>query len=150
MHFSSQFIRALVLSILSLAMSAAFAQTPVGTWKTIDDETGKERSIVEIWQSSEGKLYGKVTQIVNKLPGDHPEHLCQACEGNLHMKSIIGMVIVSNLQLKNGFWQGGTILDPKKGTFYKCEMWVDGADKLKVKGIHWSGLSRTQTWYRVK
>lgn len=142
--------KAILMAIFCVLMSASvFAQSPVGTWKTVDDETGKERSIVEVWQGTDGKLYAKVQQIVTKLPGDHPQNLCVACEGDLHMKSIIGMTIVSGLSLKDGFWQGGTILDPKKGAFYKCAMWLDKGN-LMVRGTHWSGIYRTQTWYRIK
>ena len=38
------------------------AQTVFGKWKTIDDETGKEKSIVEIYEQN-GVLYGKITQL---------------------------------------------------------------------------------------
>ncbi|MFK7923326.1 MAG: DUF2147 domain-containing protein, partial [Bacteroidia bacterium] len=39
-----------------------FAQSPVGKWKTIDDETNKPKSIVEIYEK-DGKLYGKVIKL---------------------------------------------------------------------------------------
>ena len=37
----------------------SFSQTIFGKWKTIDDETGKEKSIVEIFEK-QGKIYGKI------------------------------------------------------------------------------------------
>ena len=43
-------LRTAVTAALLLGVGAAFAAevTPVGTWKTIDDETGKPKSIVKI------------------------------------------------------------------------------------------------------
>ena len=41
------------------------AQKEVGLWKTIDDETGKPKSYVELYIKN-GKLYGKVTDILDK------------------------------------------------------------------------------------
>ena len=37
--------------------------TPVGVWKTIDDESGKAKSHVKIYERN-GKLYGKVTKLL--------------------------------------------------------------------------------------
>jgi hypothetical protein len=48
-----------------------------GKWKTIDDETGKAKSIVEIFKKSDGKYYGKISQLLIK-----PEHAnCVALQG---------------------------------------------------------------------
>ena len=53
---------------------------------------------------------------------------------------------------KNGnIWEGGQILDPKKGKIYDCKIEMDGKDKLNVRGF--MGVSifgRTQVWYKVK
>ncbi len=40
------------------------AQSIIGKWKTIDDETGKEKSIVEIYERN-GKVYGKIIELIN-------------------------------------------------------------------------------------
>jgi hypothetical protein len=47
---------ALLMSFLSVTL---FAQSVTGIWKTIDDETNKQKSHVEIFIKG-GKLYGKV------------------------------------------------------------------------------------------
>ena len=50
-------------SVLLLLAAATEAQSPssaVGRWKTIDDATGKAKSVVEIYQAKDGRLAGKV------------------------------------------------------------------------------------------
>ncbi len=142
-------MRNLVLSLVALVgfgLSLS-AQSPIGVWKTIDDETGEAKSTVEIYESG-GKLYGKVTDLLLK-PDDT---LCEECSGSKKNKPIVGMVIVSDMAPFKDYWKGGEILDPASGSTYGCSMWFeDGkADELQVRGKHWTGLYRTQIWYRVK
>ena len=137
----------LTLSLLMLGAAAALAQSPVGVWKTIDDNTGEAKSYVQIYERG-GELYGKVTRLLLK-PADT---LCEACEGNKHNQPVVGMVIVEGLKPHEDYWRNGTILDPESGNEYRCSIWFeDGAtDQLQVRGRHWTGLYRTQTWYRVE
>ncbi len=56
-----------ILIIAALFFTTIFYaqnQTVIGKWKTIDDETGKAKSIVEIYEKS-GKIYGKVIEILD-------------------------------------------------------------------------------------
>ena len=124
-----------------------FAQSPVGIWTTIDDASGKARSKVEIYASN-GKLYGKVIDLLLK-PDDT---LCEECEGDKRNRPIVGMVIVEGLKPYEDYWKNGTILDPASGSTYSCSIWFEDGktDELKVRGKHWTGLYRTQTWYREK
>jgi hypothetical protein len=41
------------------------SQSVIGKWKTIDDETGEAKSVVEIYEKS-GKIYGKVVDILRR------------------------------------------------------------------------------------
>lgn len=50
---------------LFVFVSALKAQSVVGRWKTIDDETGKEKSIVEIYEKN-GLVYGKLVELLEK------------------------------------------------------------------------------------
>ncbi len=134
-------------TVLCCITASLLAQSPIGTWKTIDDETGQAKSNLEIYENN-GKFYGKVTKLLNK-----PENtICDKCSGEDKDKPVMGMVIMKGLYLKDGYWQGGTIMDPNKGSVYGCSFWFDNgnADVLAVKGKHWTGLYRTQKWYRVK
>lgn len=140
------------LSIL-LFLLTAFAlnttgQTVLGKWKTIDDETGKEKSIVEIYEQN-GVLYGKIIQLFRE-PGEEQDPVCDKCEDDRKGQKIKGMVIIRDMKLKDGYYQGGTIIDPKNGRVYKCELWLQAGNpnKLELRG-YWGWFFRTQTWIRM-
>lgn len=127
------------------------AASVVGTWKTIDDETGKAKSHVKIYKAKNGKYYGKILKLVNRGPEEDKDPSCTACPSGDYRKGkkIIGMKIVSGMTLSGSTLSGGTILDPKKGKIYKCKMWTEGKSKLKVRG-YVGPIYRTQTWHRIK
>ncbi len=138
-----------IISIFLFA-SAPSGKSVVGKWKTIDDDTNKAKSIVEI-KIIDGKLYGKIIKLFRGAD-EEQDPLCDKCEGKLHNKKIIGMQIINGLELDDGEWEGDDgILDPAKGTFYDCKLWLDedNADILNVRG-YITFLYRTQTWHRVK
>lgn len=122
-------------------------QTVVGKWKSIDDETGQAKSIVEIYEKS-GKIYGKVIDIINPAK---KKDLCVKCVGEEKNAPILGMVIIKDLVKDGDEYNGGKILDPTKGEEYKCLIALVDKDKLKVRGfVGVSIFGRTQYWYRVK
>lgn len=122
-----------------------FAQIE-GKWKTIDDETGKEKSIVEIFKKSDGKYYGKVSQLLQKPANNN----CVACKDDRKNKPILGLEIIRGLVKDGDEFTNGTITDPKNGKVYKCTITKDG-DKLNVRGyVGFSLIGRTQTWQKVK
>ena len=137
----------LAISVFFLICNTVHAQSVIGKWKTIDDETGEAKSIVEIYEKS-GKIYGKVVDI---LRADHKKDVCTKCEGAEKNKPILGMVIISGLKKDGSEYSGGTILDPTNGKKYKCYIALDSADKLKLRGyVGISIMGRTQYWTRVK
>lgn len=119
----------------------------VGTWKTIDDETGKAKSHVKIYKAKNGKYYGKIVKLLNREPGDE-DPVCDVCPGSDKGQKVMGMKIVKGMVEDGDEFNGGTIMDPKSGKVYTCKMWNEGDDKLKVRG-YIGFLYRTQTWYRV-
>ena len=140
---------AFVATIVLLANTvSAEANSPVGVWQTIDDETGQPKSHVKIWERN-GKLVGKIIKLINP---DEPDPLCTACEGNRKNQKIIGMVILWNLTKDGDRWSGGSILDPNNGKTYRCRITVtNGGKNLDVRGfIGISLLGRTTEWTRVE
>lgn len=136
----------LLVALLAIVPVAAFAQnSPVGRWKTIDDETGKVKSVVEITQTAKGTLQGKVVEIVNSDRGPNPK--CDKCSGANKDKPVKGMTILWGLRESGGSWSGGTILDPAKGKTYKSKAKMISADKLGVSGCL-AFICREQTWVR--
>jgi len=125
----------------------AQGQTVLGKWKTIDDETGEAKSIVEVYEKS-GKIYAKVVEI---LRAEHKKDICTKCEGADKNKPILGMVIMNGLEKDGSEYNGGTILDPQNGKKYKCYITLESPDKLKLRGyIGLAIVGRTQYWTRVK
>lgn len=140
-----------LLLALPLALAALAAQaddSPVGRWQTIDDTTGKPKSIVQIEQAANGTLTGKVVEILQSDKG--PDPLCDKCEGANKGKPIKGMTILWGLKQDGRQWSGGSILDPAKGKTYKAKVTViDGGRKLEMRGyLGIEALGRTQTWVR--
>ncbi|NIF04198.1 DUF2147 domain-containing protein [Chryseobacterium sp. Tr-659] len=129
---------------LSLFSVLTFAQIE-GKWKTIDDETKQAKSIVEIFKKSDGKYYGKVSQLLIK-PAD-PN--CTVCKDDRKGKPILGLEIIRGLSKDGDEFSGGTITDPKTGKTYKCTITRKG-DKLNVRGyLGVSLLGRTQVWEKA-
>jgi uncharacterized protein (DUF2147 family) len=139
------------LTLLLPGLVSAQTLTPVGLWKTIDDNTGKQRSYVRIVDVG-GELQGKVEKLF-PFPGDDPENLCEKCKGERKNKPVVGMTILWGLEQDEGMvWKGGEILDPDNGKTYRCKMTVsDNGKELDVRGyIGISLIGRTQTWLRVE
>lgn len=140
--------------LIGSAATSAFAlettNTPEGYWKTMDDTTGRPKSIIQIWKT-ENTLVGRVIKIFPKNGRDQNK-LCTACQGENHNKPIVGMVILSGLQATQNMWDNGSILDPENGKTYSCSMRVSNdGNHLNVKGyIGIPLLGRSQTWERVE
>jgi uncharacterized protein (DUF2147 family) len=137
---------ALALGVFGLLAGASpdleASDTPVGVWKTIDDDTGEAKSLVKIYER-DGKLYGRVTKLFQ-----NPDAVCTACEGEDKDAPIVGMVIMWGLEQDDDEWSGGKIFDPKKGKTYNCKLWIEDDGDLKVRGSV-GPFYRTQTWHRV-
>ncbi|NBG66629.1 DUF2147 domain-containing protein [Acidiluteibacter ferrifornacis] len=133
----------------SIFAVSAYAQGDIfGKWKTIDDETGKPKSIVEIYKK-DGKAYGKIVKLFRE-PGEDQDPICDKCEDYRKDKKIIGMTIITGMEYDEDDkeWDDGEILDPKKGTIYDCKLWLEDGD-LQVRG-YIAFFFRTQTWKRVE
>ena len=140
--------KTLILLLCVCAYTQVFTQTVLGKWKSIDDETGEAKSIVEIYEYN-GEVFGKVIQLFRK-PEEEQDPVCDKCEDDRKNTKVMGMQIIRNMKLKDGYYQGGTICDPKNGKVYKCEFWLSANDsnKLELRGyVGW--FFRTQTWVRV-
>lgn len=145
---------ALVTGLLFAAGTAlAATDSPVGTWKTIDDATNQAKSIVQITENN-GELEAKVVELLNRSPediakdGEHP--LCTKCDGPRKDQPIEGLTIMWGVKQNGDKWDGGKIVDPKSGKTYKVKLTLmDGGQNLDVHGyIGFSLLGRSQTWQR--
>lgn len=135
-----------IVSLLLFCFSiTASGQSIVGQWKTIDDESGKPRSVVEIFEK-DGRFFGKITQLFRE-PGEDPDPVCDECEDYRKGEKIIGMEIISDMKFDKGDneYRKGEIMDPENGNIYDCKLWLDDEGNLKVRG-YLLFFYRTQTW----
>lgn len=135
-----------LLIILFCVSISVTAQDIFGKWKTIDDETGEAKSIVEIYKK-DGKVFGKIIDIINPLD---KEALCTACEGEDYNKPVLGFELIKNLTKEGRYYKNGSIFDPEKGKKYTCRLALDKENPniLEVRG-YISFLYATQYWIRV-
>jgi uncharacterized protein (DUF2147 family) len=138
-----------LLTLLVLAPRIHGAElSPVGLWKTIDDNTGKPGGLIRITMVN-GQYQGKIEKIFTD-PGEDPNPRCQKCDGARRDQTVLGMTFLWGLTKQGEEYDGGEILDPKNGKIYRAKMKLEeGGKKLNVRGyIGLSLLGRSQTWFR--
>ncbi len=137
-----------LFGVFALTVFFAQAQSVVGVWKSVDDETGEAKSNVQIYQK-DGKVYGNIVALLRK--NVDPNRICDKCTDWRKNQKIMQMMIVRDMVETGGMWKGGKILDPEKGKEYTCTMWFEPGKPTELKVRGWVGpVYRTQTWYRVK
>ena len=122
------------------------SQTIFGTWKTVDEKTGKEKALVEIYKKND-EVYGKIVEIFDKSKRDLP---CKFCEGEDKNKPLIGLDIIKGMEKVGDEYEDGTITNPENGKVYTCKMELtDDPNVLQVRG-YVAFFYRTQKWERVE
>ena len=143
---------ALTLSLGLLSLAAHAQMSPVGLWRSIDDESKQPKAEIRITQTAAGTLSGVVERSLLTTPSAEPH--CTLCTDDRKDKPKIGMEIIRGGQQSDGkaVWEGGKILDPENGKNYSLRLTpVDGGKKLEVRGFIGAPiLGRTQTWIRVQ
>lgn len=147
----------LILSLLLMAyqmdaQTVSKADRIIGYYLTVDDETGKEKSQVQIFKATNGKYFGKITWLAEptkngkaKVDEDNPDKAMQN-------RSIVGLQLLKGFSYdeKSGEWKDGTIYNPTGGKTYNCFIKAEG-NKLKIRGFigaAWMGLGKTATWIK--
>ena len=141
-------LTAVLLCLAAAAGGHAAAASPVGLWKTVDDETGEVRSQVRIIEAG-GVLSGRIERVL--APGK-ADAKCVACSGARKDKPVAGMTIIEGVKRDRGgaHWEGGSILDPNNGKIYRVRLTPqDGGRKLEVRG-YLGPFHRNQYWQRIE
>lgn len=131
--------------LLALLPAAAVAQnSPVGRWKTLDDETGKPMTIVEVYEARGGTLAAKIVGNIAAPPA------CGKCSGADRNKPIIGMHVLWDLKHRDGVWGGGKGFKPSTGDRFtvKSIKPVDGGTRLEITGCK-AIFCREARWVRA-
>lgn len=136
---------------LSLASLSAFAQmSPVGLWKTIDDDSKKEKSLVRIKETN-GVYSGTIEKLLD--PDSKQDAVCDKCTDDRKDKPVLGMTILRGLKQSatdKAIYEGGDIVDPNNGKVYRTRLKpVDEGKKLEMRG-YIGPFYRTQVWIRVE
>jgi uncharacterized protein (DUF2147 family) len=143
------FVAALV-PLLFLATTSWAQMTPVGTWRTVDDKTGKQLAEIRIADKGNGELFGvNVRSLVPPVPGGDPN--CSKCTDDRKDKPKLGIELIRGAKqtADTQTWEGGTILDPNEGKIYRLRLMpLEGGTKLQVRG-YIGVFYRTQVWTRV-
>lgn len=147
----------MVIAAFLLTPLSGFCQStesPTGYWKTIDDVTNKPKSILEITESRDRSLTGRIVKIYPR-PGYDENEVCTECKGARHNQRIVGMVIMEHVKQSTSDrrqWVNGQILDPMNGKTYNCNFTLmDGGRQAVIRGyIGMPLFGRSQTWFRVE
>lgn len=140
-------MRVLSAFLFCLAATAVQAQrTPVGLWKTIDDGTGQDKSLVRISDTG-GVITGRIEKLLHP---SRPNPLCDKCRDERRGQPITGLTIIVGLRQDGAVWDGGKILDPENGRIYTVRLKpIENGTKLEVRG-YLGPFFRTQTWIRLE
>ena len=138
-----------LIALLALALplaAGAADNSPIGRWKTLDDETGKVMTIAEVYQAQNGKLAAKIVEAV-----DPSAAVCSKCSGAKKGKPTVGMPILWNLSPITGGWGNGEGYKPSQDRSFKAKSikLVDGGNKLEVTGCKMM-FCKTATWVRAR
>lgn len=133
----------ILISAVLLTMSVQAQNSIVGDWKTVDDKTGDNYSIVTIYQGADGLYYGKISKI---LMG--PEDVrCTLCQGEDKDQPMQGLVIIRGMHMQNGELRGGKVLDPNEGKFYYGKIFLKNGNLVLRGSLDKLGVfGRNQTW----
>ena len=133
-----------VLAVLTSSLISA--QSILGKWRTVDGQTGEEKSIVEIFER-EGKVFGKIVEILNPV---NENAVCEKCEGQEKNRPVLGLELIKNMVKDGNYFKHGTIFDPEHGKKFRCRLKLtNDPNILQVRG-YVAFLYATQYWIREK
>ena len=138
-----------VAFLLASALPAMAQMSPVGLWRSIDDNSGEARAEISLKDNGKGGVNGVVERsLINT--GTPPN--CDLCTDDRKGKPKVGMEIIRDAAKVSGqdAWEGGTIVDPENGKTYKLRLApIEGGKQLQVRG-YIGPFFRTQIWQRVQ
>ena len=137
-----------VLLLACATQASAAVETPAGDWRTFDDHTGLERSLIRI-EVNNGVLTGRVVSTIDPVEATHT---CDKCEDDRRGQKLIGLQIIRDMRLDGDAWTGGSVLDPQTGSIYRGTIRLaDDGQKLELRGYIGIPLfGRSQTWLRAQ
>ena len=150
----------IIITAALFAISMAFATSVnaqskadkiLGYYLTYDDETGAEKSQVQIYKESNGKYYGKIVWLKEPLKNGKPKVDDKNPDAKLQNRAIIGLEMLKGFKYNesDNEWNDGSIYNPSSGKTYNCYINFESPTKVKIRGFigaSWMGLGKTAYW----
>jgi uncharacterized protein (DUF2147 family) len=150
----------IIITAALFAISMAFATSVsaqskadkiLGYYLTYDDETGAEKSQVQIYKDANGKYYGKIVWLKEPLKNGKPKVDDKNPDAKLQNRAIIGLEMLKGFKYNesDNEWNDGSIYNPSSGKTYNCYINFESATKVKIRGFigaSWMGLGKTAYW----
>ncbi len=123
----------------------------LGYYLTYDDETGAEKSQVQIYKDASGKYFGKIVWLKEPNKNGKPKVDDKNPDTKLQSRAIIGLEMLKGFKFneKDNEWNDGSIYNPASGKTYSCYINFESATKVKIRGYigaSWMGLGKTAYW----
>lgn len=129
----------IVIFFTTALISNAQVSKILGEWRTVDDNTGETKGVVEFYKNEDnGLYYGRLTHVYYK--GEE-----------LNDPQYIGMIIIKDFREEDGMLKGGTLYEPDSGKTYYGKISYNAKDNtLILRGsIDKRGwIGRSQTWVK--
>lgn len=143
-------LAASLFALIAFTGLAHAQMTPTGLWKTIDDDSKKEKSLVRITESN-GVFSGRIEKLLD--PATDQKAVCDKCSDDRKDKPILGLEIlraIKQSESDKAVYEGGSIVDPNNGKSYRARLKpVNGGAQLEMRG-YLGPFFRTQVWHRVE
>ncbi len=135
--------------VASPAGAADAAKSPIGVWAT--QGAGSHVKI----EDCGGKLCGSIIWLKEPLNKEGKDKVdSQNPDPSLRTRKLAGLALLSGFvqdQSHANVWTGGEIYNPDDGKTYSCNLTLQDANTLRVRGyVGLSILGKTQIWTRVE
>lgn len=113
-------MKTLFASLAGLSLSAFAQMTPVGSWHSVDDNTGEAKAEIQIADTM-GALSGRIVKTLRNNP--NAKKTCDDCSDDRKGQAIVGMEIIRGVKQEgtDNLWAGGgKILDPRTARSTPC------------------------------
>ena len=148
-------IKCMLGLVVGFSSVVSYAAPLEGFWRTIDDKTGQQVSIVEIKKKADNTYGVTVVYRYPQLGSTQVLANCVKCPAPFKDKPILGLEISWGIKEdpnKPNEFINGRILEPRTGNIYKgkAKLSPDGK-RLRMRGyIGVSLLGRSQVWIRTQ
>ncbi len=145
-------LASMLMLIHFLFLSTLSAQTEVngkgivGQWRVVDLKTDEDKKVMEIWEK-EGEYFARIIELVGVTSEEANASVCKKCSDKRKGQKLLGMEIISNMKKGEEKYTEGEIMDLIKGKIYKCALWLENEDRLKVRTLV-PIIFKDEVWFR--